>query len=203
MKGLLLKDFYEIKDTLILLIITIVGVGMGISYLTSPMVTILISAIIMSNAVVGTIQTDKQSQWNKFTVTLPATQTTLIASKYILLTIFAVIGVLVGAVISFLFSLKSQNFDIAMLLSNVNLGFVFAFISGSISIPLSYILNEDKGVIVTLISCFVTTLAVILLALIFDNKNMLFTTTIANLVSIIIFTISCKICSNIQKNKDL
>lgn len=94
MKGLLLKDFYEIKSTLILLIIAIVGVGMGISYLTSPMVTILISAIIMSNAVVGTIQTDKQSQWNKFTATLPATQTTLIASKYILLTVFAVIGVL-------------------------------------------------------------------------------------------------------------
>lgn len=39
MKGLLLKDFYEIKDTLILLIITIVGVGMGISYLTSPMIS--------------------------------------------------------------------------------------------------------------------------------------------------------------------
>ena len=200
MKGLLLKDFYEIKATLILLIITIVGVGMGISYLTSPMVTILISAIIMSHAVVGTIQTDKQSQWNKFTVTLPATQTTLIASKYILLT---VIGVFVGAVISFLFSLKSQNFDIAMLLSNVNLGFVFAFISGSISIPLSYILNEDKGVIVTLISCFVTTLAVIALALVFGNRNMLFTTSIANLVSIVIFIVSCKICSNILKNKDL
>ena len=65
MKGLLLKDFYEIKDTLILLIITIVGVGMGISYLTSPMVTILISAIIMSNAVVGTINLQLHFQQHK------------------------------------------------------------------------------------------------------------------------------------------
>lgn len=203
MKGLLLKDFYEIKTTLILLIVTIIGVGAGISYITNPTVVIIISALIMSNAVVGTIQTDKQSQWNKFTVTLPVSQSKIIASKYTLLIIFTVIGVTTGCIISLIFSMKNQFIDTNLIISYINLGFILSFISGSISIPLSFILSEDKGVVITLLAAFVTTVIIVLLAILFGKENMLIMTSITNIVSIILLVLSLKICSKILKSRDI
>lgn len=47
MKGLLLKDFYTIKSSIISLLITFMVIGFGISFFVVPQVLIIIATIVL------------------------------------------------------------------------------------------------------------------------------------------------------------
>ena len=66
MKGLLLKDFYIIRSGLLILLLTFVFVGAGMSFLISPLVLIVIFTVTLSFQSAVTVQTDKSSQWDSF-----------------------------------------------------------------------------------------------------------------------------------------
>ena len=59
MKGLLLKDFYIIRSGLLILLLTFVFVGAGMSFLISPLVLIVIFTVTLSFQSAVTVQTDK------------------------------------------------------------------------------------------------------------------------------------------------
>ena len=48
MKGLLLKDYYLIRDGMVILLLTFVAVGAGLAFLTSPWVLIVVAGATMS-----------------------------------------------------------------------------------------------------------------------------------------------------------
>ena len=51
MKGLLLKDFYTIKSSIISLLITFMVIGFGISFFVVPQVLIIIATIVLGMSV--------------------------------------------------------------------------------------------------------------------------------------------------------
>lgn len=59
MKGLLLKDFYTIKSSIISLLITFMVIGFGISFFVVPQVLIIIATIVLGMSVILISQYDQ------------------------------------------------------------------------------------------------------------------------------------------------
>ena len=71
MKGLLLKDYYLIRDGMVILLLTFVAVGAGLAFLTSPWVLIVVAGATMSFQGAMTVQSDRSTQWDRFSAVLP------------------------------------------------------------------------------------------------------------------------------------
>ena len=74
MNGLIKKDFYLIMKEIPVLFFVIVGAGGALANLTSPLIFIIAAAVIFSTATLATIQNDKATSWNKFSITLPVSK---------------------------------------------------------------------------------------------------------------------------------
>ena len=96
MKGLLIKDFYVIKDGLLIPVLTMFALGVGLSVVGSIWILPIIAAASLGMQAVLTLSMDKSSQWYKFARTLPVSKNRFVASKYILYFLFSVAGILLG-----------------------------------------------------------------------------------------------------------
>lgn len=156
MKGLLIKDFYVIKDILLLFLLTIVIVGTGISYLSSPWVLGIMASVILGMNTSATINIDKTAQWDKFAVTLPVSRKQVITSKYIIYSLLCLTGLTIGIVISIVVSILRNELDVSVIPMYVTAGIFISFVSGSVAIPCNFILSEEKSNIGVIFSYVVT-----------------------------------------------
>lgn len=81
MKGLLLKDFYTIKSSIISLLITFMVIGFGISFFVVPQVLIIIATIVLGMSVTTIFNIDKKSGWLKTSITFPTKKSSIIVIK--------------------------------------------------------------------------------------------------------------------------
>ena len=65
MKGLLLKDYYIIKSSLLILAVVFVVIGASLSYLSTPWVLTVLATVLLGMIVTTTITLDKTSGWIK------------------------------------------------------------------------------------------------------------------------------------------
>ena len=59
MKGLLLKDYYIIKSSLLILAVVFVVIGASLSYLSTPWVLTVLATVLLGMIVTTTITLDK------------------------------------------------------------------------------------------------------------------------------------------------
>ena len=59
MKGLLLKDYYIIKSSLLILAVVFVIIGASLSYLSTPWVLTVLATVLLGMIVTTTISLDK------------------------------------------------------------------------------------------------------------------------------------------------
>lgn len=111
-------------------------------------------AIICSMMVITTFSFDNISTWNKYAVIMPISRKDVVISKYIMLFIFSIFGMIAGFFISTVIGVFFRNFIIkeVMLESIVSL-FISMFL-GSIIIPLLYKYGVEKARFLIII-CFV------------------------------------------------
>ena len=69
MKGLLLKDYYIIKSSLLILAVVFVIIGASLSYLSTPWVLTVLATVLLGMIVTTTITLDKSSGWIKTVLT--------------------------------------------------------------------------------------------------------------------------------------
>lgn len=81
MKGLLLKDYYLIRDGMVILLLTFVAVGAGLAFLTSPWVLIVVAGATMSFQGAMTVQSDRSTQWDRFSAVLPLPRSTVVSEN--------------------------------------------------------------------------------------------------------------------------
>ena len=93
MKGLLLKDFYIMRDSSLIMVLTMLIVGVALAVLSSPWLLIVVATTSLSMAAVTTISNDKITQWDKFSATLPVSRTQIISSKYYMYALLGIIGI--------------------------------------------------------------------------------------------------------------
>lgn len=208
MRGLLLKDFYIIKDGLLVLILTFIAVGTGMTFLISPWVLIVVAATTFSMTTVTTIQDDKATQWNKFSVTLPVSRSKVISSKYTMYMILCIAGIILGIIVSVIATIIKDSFDVNSLFIYIFISVIVSVLPGSVSIPSSFILDEQKSIVGLLLSYIVTSGLfagiIILLSRFIDIKeNILFVCGIIALFSLIAYMISWLMGSKKLCCKDL
>ena len=172
MKGLLLKDFYVIRSGLLILLLTFVFVGAGMSFVISPWVLVVIFTVTLSFQSAVTVQTDKSSQWDRFSVTLPVSRKQTIASKYIMYLLLSLAGLATGTVISVVCAWFQQGFDAESLLQYSSLAIIVSLLPGSISIPCSFLLDEEKSMVGMILAYMITSGIIVAVILVFSKyKN--------------------------------
>lgn len=160
MKSLLIKEFYNIKDTmktniLIMLVLSIFSVLKNGSAAIMP-----ITVIGMSTLIVPSMRAEKEKDWNKFELTMPINRREIVASKYILYLLLCLMGLILGAIVNVCGMVFSQlssfdNIDIYLYIS-----MIIALVSGSILIPLVYKLGVDKSETLSLV-CYSIPIAIL------------------------------------------
>ena len=93
MNGLIKKDFYLIMKEIPVLFFVIVGAGGALANLTSPLIFIIAAAVIFSTATLATIQNDKATSLNKFSITLPVSKQQIVIEKYVVYALLVIFGI--------------------------------------------------------------------------------------------------------------
>lgn len=208
MKGLLLKDFYIIREGLLMLILTFIAVGAGLAILISPWVLIIIAATTLSLQAATTIQNDKSTQWNKFSATLPISRTQIVKSKYLLYMILCITGIVLGIVVSLVASVFKHEFDVYNMFSYSCLAIIVSLLPGSVSIPCAFFFDEEKSILGLILSYIVTSgmlvgLLMLLKQVINIRENMLEICGIVALFSIVAFVVSALFFPQKVSQKDI
>lgn len=208
MKGLLLKDFYIIRSGLLILLLTFAFIGAGMSFVISPWVLIVIFTVTLSFQSAVTVQTDKSSQWDRFSITLPVSRKQTIASKYVMYLLLSLVGLGVGTVISIVCAWFQEGFDAESLLTYSSLAIIVSLLPGSISIPCSFWLDEEKSMIGTILAYMVTSGIIAAVVLIFNKymnlqENISMVIGILAVISVILYTMSWLVCPPKISKKDI
>jgi hypothetical protein len=161
MKGLLLKDYYVLKANLAVIAITSIAVGAGMAFLVSPWVLIVITSTVFSQMAASTITNDNAVGWTKFAATLPVGKQRIISGKYITYTLFCLLGLAAGIIISSAISLVRQEFDAKSLFLFASIGLIVPMISGSVMIPCNFIFREEKAMLSMIVSYLATSALVV------------------------------------------
>lgn len=88
MKGLLLKDFYTIKSSIISLLITFMVIGFGISFFVVPQVLIIIATTVLGMSVTTIFNFDKKSGWVKTSITFPTKKVRLLVANILCIVLY-------------------------------------------------------------------------------------------------------------------
>ncbi|MCC0666115.1 ABC-2 transporter permease [Clostridioides sp. ZZV15-6597] len=201
MKGLLLKDYYIIKSSIITLLITFAVIGFGVSFFATPQVLIVIATTVLGMSVATIINIDKKCGWLKTAVTFPTPKRTIISSKYLMYVLLCLLGIVFGIIFSTMVSFVINDMNFSFLPLFTCLSIVMTFFSGGIMLPCFYLLDEEKSVVGAIIAYPLAAGFVFGMSKLIDNGTL--SMAISILVSIIIFIISwCLICKHVS-TKDI
>ena len=204
MKGLLLKDFYTTKANILVALLSCLVMAIGLSFVISPSVVIILVAIPLSMTVSGTIISDKKNKWTQYSVTLPVSKKQIISSKYIAYLFWVIVGLIVGTLICLIVLKITNTTDNYM---NIFIGFsiIISLLSGSIIMPCNFVLPEEQSIIGTILAYSLTSgilaLSIFGLNQIFNvRENMNMTLVICRIISAVIYIISWIVSSQKIKN---
>ncbi len=143
MKGLLLKDYYNLKSAIALYTALVVGfIAFGVvskRYILLPIVPILIFSTMLS----GTFTKDKNASWNRLAVTTPIKKNEIVGSKYLLFLIIIAVSLVFSGIVSVIAIMNEglkSNATIELSLLSVSI----TLYAGSISL---YCLNKSDSMI--------------------------------------------------------
>lgn len=208
MRGLILKDFYIIRDALLLPLLIMAVLGIALSIVSSPWLLIIIAGTSFGMMAVTTIQSDKVAQWDKFSVTLPVSRVQIISSKYCLYLLLSIFGVLVSTIICAVASTINSGFDISTLLMYVYFAMIMTLLPASVNIPCSFLLDGEKSIAGVILSYVVTAgaftgLRALLSHFMDIDGNSLFVYGIVSAFSVVAYLFSWLISPKILSHKEL
>lgn len=200
MKGLITKDLYFLGNSLKMLIVAMVVIGIGTSFLINTEMFIIFP-IALGSVILITIPKEKNTKWDKFIALTPLPKDTLLNTKYLLYLAMVFIGIVIGIVITFISYYIKGGFDLSELLASIGLSISVSLLSGGISIPINFLWSEERAIIGQISSY--TFVALFLVALLYginffvsvkDNIGIIM--IILGIVSMVIFIISWIIGKN-------
>lgn len=172
MKGLFLKDFYSMKESLgiIMAICIIIAILLGVIWNNTTIVVGFTSAILelliifgtltISMTLATTIMTDKKDKWTRFLITTPLSKKQIISSKYIEYALYAIVSILItffiGLVVTCFSHSEEKLFMLRTIVSGAGFAFIITFLCGSIIIPSAFVVYKDKSALSS-IMIFLTT----------------------------------------------
>lgn len=142
MKGLLLKDFYNLRTTLktmlMILVIFLAFVIIRHYEFALPLIPVLLSSSLLTTV----INLDKHSKWNMLMVTAPIERKQLVQEKYALLMLLNICGILIGTAVSIPF-IVSGKIKLVSFIDMTLLGWSISLLQGTIFLTLSYLFDKN------------------------------------------------------------
>lgn len=201
MKGLLLKDFYTIKSSIISLLITFMVIGFGISFFVVPQVLIIIATTVLGMSVTTIFNFDKKSGWVKTSITFPTKKSSIISCKYLMYSFVSIIGVFFGIGFSTAISLIIKDKNFSFLPTFIYLSVIMTFFSGSILLPCFYLLDEEKSMIGAMVSYPLGAGFVFVMTKLIGSN--ILSMTISTVLSLILFIVSWYFLSKYVEKNDI
>ena len=199
MKGLLLKDFYLVRAALVLILVTYAVIGVGMSVVVDPWITVIIGAVMFGIMSASTINMDKQFGWRKLAATLPVKKETTVDSKYLLYLIFSVLGFAVSLIIC---AVKPELMPAdEMVRLYLSIAAAMALFSGGVQIPGNFLLSDEKAMI-TLIVAY-PLLTGIFVAAARLTEDTILTCNIVLVLAVVVFAVSWLVSRKIIAARDI
>lgn len=152
MFGLIKKELYFLKDSLMILIASMIVIGIGASFVVSSEIFVIIFPILISSVVLTTISKDRNAKWDKFVATMSLSKYSLIKSKYIIYVMTVLVGIVIGIIAMLVGSYVRNGFSATTLFISIGIGLTVSCVSGGISIPISFIWSEEKALMAQIMS---------------------------------------------------
>ena len=147
MKGLIRKDLYFLENSLKMLIIAMIVIGIGVSFLISSEIFIIIFPIVLGSVILITIPKEKNNKWDKFIAMTPLSKDTLLNSKYILYLSMTILGLIIGIAVTFLSYIFTKKVNFMDMYSSIGLSIAVSLLAGGISIPINFFWSEERAII--------------------------------------------------------
>lgn len=154
MKGLILNNFYSMRDSIKLSLMIAIGANViliATKNSTSLQIAIFLSFVLISSNAFEVLKQDSSSGWSKFELILPLARYKIVQSKYLTFLLLLVLSLLVTIGIFAVTSLFINSSE-ELILNFIFRGMGFVFCIASIVYPLTYILGGDKSEVIRLIS---------------------------------------------------
>ena len=203
MKGLLLKDFYLVRATLAIILVTYAVIGIGMSIMSDPWITVVIGAVMFGIMSASSITMDKQFGWRKLAATLPVKKETAVDSKYLLYLLFSVLGFVVGVALSLIICAVKPDLmpTDEMIRLYLSIAAAMALFAGGVQIPGNFLLSAEKAMI-TLIVAY-PLLTGIFVAVARLTEDMILTCNIVLALAVVVFAASWLISRKLIAARDI
>lgn len=145
MKGLLLKDFINLKKNFkVLAAILVFYVFLAFSS-DNPSFISTMCTVIFAMLTLTTYSYDDYAKWDPYALTLPISKKTIVQSKYLLLIILSVFSFIFGSVALYFINSLAGKQDLREGLITTALGAAIVLFSNCIIIPLVTKLGVEKA----------------------------------------------------------
>lgn len=134
MRGLILKDFYNMQKNIGPTLVTTICVGLLLMIQGNPLLFVIGFAIAGGSICSTCLRMDETAGWTKFELTAPVSRTTVVIEKYILLLFLTIIGLIVGGTVSYVAGIVTGTLDISKFIMYIAVAFSISLISGSLII---------------------------------------------------------------------
>lgn len=132
MKGLLIKDFYNMKDNMGATVITTVCFGLLFVVNGNPSMFVLAVALAGGLLASTCIKMDEAAKWGRYELTMPVSRKIIVAEKYLLLFFLTIAGLVLGTLGSILAGKLMHDLDVQKLFLYIAVGFSLSMVSGSL-----------------------------------------------------------------------
>ncbi len=217
MKGLIRHNIYSVADKMKLTIIiniivtlafAMVGMFNKVVYSWAAVV-ILLQISIYAVQAVSTLQTDANSQWNKFEITMPVRRKDVIGARYIGFILCGIVGIITTLVTIGVFYLFQTNVNFERVIFSFTFGVVLLLLVPALTHPLLLIFGIDKSETMSVISIFAATVLYVGSSMLFNlvlpdlsNGDLIFRGMII-IISGILFAISYVISKQLYQKREL
>lgn len=154
MKGLFLKDIYELRKPVNLLVMLIVVcVSIYSAFQVSPesnklsdcLMTGIVFAVLFSFIPLILVTSDERSKWDKFCMTSPVSKKQFVSEKYSLFLIVSAAASIIMSVSAIVLMVKSNAFDIKQYIFQLVLIMGIPLFMMSMCVPLLYRYGASVG----------------------------------------------------------
>lgn len=210
MRGLLTKDFYNLKKTMNIYLIMTLILSAYCAFTKKSSFVSMIPILIFSTTITSTFSMDNSVKWDKLAVPAPLKRSDIVKSKYMLLLLIIAVGICTGTVFA-LPIILTKAITIAAFVNMTLFSASIALCAGSLSLAFLYITRRGAEKIELIIIFAYAGAALIaiglakLLNLAADplDLNKIVLSLINLLLIFLIFAVSCRISIRYYDNCDI
>lgn len=208
MKGIFVKDLYIAKSNILVTVVSLVVLGLGLSFLLETSALLVLAPVASTTAVFISITSDAASKWNKNVIVMPVSRNQIIGEKYIFYMLLAVLGIVAALIPCIIFALFGVDITAYSLCLYGSIGISATLLAGGMSLPCAYLFDPEKSQIVFMMSFMASTgmiAGIVLLTNVFipvkDNALLAFGIVLA--ISAVWFFISYQVAIRVYQKRDI